>query len=204
MNTQKKSLKIPIITIIVAVLYILIFPITSYAEDAFNVVDLNSDAPRGAGFVSINDNFIAAKDNSTEYNLIMCGLKEGNKNAVKTALENNYVYYTTSVYSDDLSVKLVDNAFPDAEKYDANDTNGYDSQQCWAASVSNMLWMSGWAEHYNDVISQAPFSSEDDVFRLYNRKITDDGCNLIGSGIDWFLWVNFTIPHFQELHILRT
>ena len=50
-----------------------------------------------------------------------------------------------------------------------------DSEQCWAGVLADALWVNGWAEKLQNPITGNTFSSEDDVFRYYNRKITNDG-----------------------------
>ena len=55
-----------------------------------------------------------------------------------------------------------------------------------AATASNMLWVSGWAEKFVNPATGANFASEDEVFELFNTSFTDSGSE-VSSGIDWFL-----------------
>ena len=150
------------------------------ADAEAHIVHLNSTATRGAGYISVNETFTDQKGN--QYNLFMNGLKDENKDAMLHALS---LYYDAD--SED-GLTIYDDAFADAEKYDdyANsDTvvsyaemdpeQDNDSEQCWAGAAADALWVTGWAERLQNPITGNPFSSEDDVFRYYNRKITNDG-----------------------------
>ena len=95
--------------------------------------------------------------------VVMSGLTEGNKNdTVSTILD----YYNQL---GDYSLKLVNENYVDAEKYSTNKEDvGYDTQHCWAATSSNMLWSSGWAEY---IIPAA--ETVDDVLDYYTKRFTD-------------------------------
>lgn len=93
------------------------------------------------------------------------------------------------------SLKIVDSAIPDAEKWNSESSwgeNFTDSGLCWAASASNMLWISGWAERFINPATGQPFSSEDDIFAYYTKKFTDKGAD-VDRGIDWFFMGEFFI-----------
>jgi len=150
------------------------------ADTEAHTVHLNSKATRGAGYISVNETFTDQKGN--QYNLFMNGLKEENKDAMLHALS---LYYDAD--SED-GLTIYDDAFADAEKYDdyANSDTvvsyaemdpelDNDSAQCWASAAADALWVTGWAEKLQNPITGNAFSSEDDVFRYYNRKITNDG-----------------------------
>lgn len=150
------------------------------ADTEAHTVHLNSKATRGAGYISVNETFTDQKGN--QYNLFMNGLKDENKDAMIEALS---LYYDAD--SED-GLTIYDDAFADAEKYDdyANSDTvvsyaemdpevDNDSEQCWAGAAADVLWVTGWAERLQNPITGNAFSSEDDVFRYYNRKITNDG-----------------------------
>ena len=91
--------------------------------------------------------------------------------------------------------------FVDAEKWNSladtyDETN--DSNQCWAASISNMLWISGWTKGYNNPVSGQPFGSEDDIFRYFNEKITNRGCDF-APAVDFFFTGEFA-PDWNSAH----
>ena len=159
-----------------------------------NTVYLDSFATRGPGYISVNETFTDQKGN--QYNLFMCGLKEENKDAMLQALSQ---YYDPD---SEEGLTIYDDAFADAEKYDNHadsDVDSYDdsydeldndSAQCWAAAVSNALWVNGWAEKLQNPITGNTFSSEDDIFRYYNRKITNEGAET-KAGVDFFFMGEF-------------
>ncbi|MBR3667666.1 MAG: hypothetical protein IKN66_11010 [Ruminococcus sp.] len=147
-------------------------------------VRIDSGAERGAGFVSVNRTFTTDKGT---YQLILTGLKEDNKEAVVKAIEENYDPDASD------GIRLVDDAFPDCEKYltsghlpeESEITLEYDSKHCWAGSVSNMLWISGWADGLSDPDRERKFSSEDHIFEYFNDHFIDNGSEIY-AGIDWF------------------
>ena len=154
------------------------------AESATEVteVPLNSGANREADFLSVNETFATS---AGPRNLILYGLREGQKEPVLSALEK---YWDPEK---PVLLKLTDDAFPDAEKYDSDELRDIDSGLCWASSVSNMLWISGWAKEIVNPRSGEPFASEDDLFDYYFSKFTNDGLEYINSGIDWFFTGSF-------------
>ncbi len=161
-----------------------------FAADSL-VVDLNSGEARGAGYVAVNENFRAESD-GTDYRLIMNGLKVGNKTAFINAVAQNF---NPEV---DRAIKIVDEALPDAEKYDVDLETDIDSSLCWAASVANQLWVSGWAEHLTNPETGLNFSSEDEVFTYYNNSFTNYGCSSTNNAIDWFFMGEFYNPSFSR------
>jgi len=161
-------------------------PVQVFADMDPVEIELGSGAERGPGFVSANEFFEAGKGT---YDLILCGLKEENRAAVLKALSE---YYDPDVEN---PIRFVDSAFPDAEKYD-NSAGTYDSEHCWAGSVSNMLWMTGWAEGFSDPHTGADFSSEDDVFQYFNVKFSNYGNDHVASAVDWFFMGEFYNPPY--------
>ena len=159
-------------------------------EEGVRVVMLESGAEKGPGFTSVHKVFETPKGS---FDLTLCGLKEEQKEAVLKALSDYYVP------DGGTPVKLVDNAFPDAEKYDSTDRGiGYDSGHCWAGSASNILWMTGWAERFNNPRTGMPFTSEDDIFQYYNTRFTDNGCIKTDSAVDWFFMGEFYLPLYYS------
>ena len=164
-------------------------------------VEVNSGAQRSADFISVDDAFVTPDGT---FNLVMGGLKEGNRKAVLEALEKYYAVGSQA------PLALVDEAFPDAEKYDnqpeVNRLTGegfFDSMHCWAASTSNILWVSGWAPRIVNPNTGKPFSSEDDVFEYFNSSFSDAGSEA-KSGIDWFFMGEyFLISYGGDAHLLK-
>lgn len=147
------------------------------------IVELNSGAERNGEFTTVNKEF--QTENGT-LALIMNGLKDGNKDLLLAALAK---YYDAE---SDKMVKVIDAALPDAEKWDAYDESveAYDYGHCWAASASNMLWVSGWAGRFVNPDTGAKYSSEDEVFTTYNRSFSNAGAP-VDRGIDWFFMGEF-------------
>ncbi len=156
-----------------------------------HTVHLNSKATRGPGFISVNDTFTDQKGN--QYNLFMNGLKEENKDAMLKALA---MYYDAD--SED-GLTIYDDAFADAEKYDnyadSDEDLDNDSAQCWAGALADALWVNGWAEKLQNPITGNPFSSEDDVFRYYNRKISNEGADVTAAADFLFMGEFYMAPY---------
>ena len=180
-------------------------PDTAIAADMEeHTVHLNSKATRGAGYISVNETFTDQKGN--QYNLFMNGLKDENKDAMIEALS---LYYDAD--SED-GLTIYDDAFADAEKYDDyadSDTLishaemdpelDNDSEQCWAGALADALWVNGWAEKLQNPITGNTFSSEDDVFRYYNRKITNDGADT-DAAVDFLFMGEFYMAPYNSIH----
>ncbi len=167
-------------------------PDTSITADMEeHTVHLNSKATRGPGFISVNDTFTDQKGN--QYNLFMNGLKEENKDAMLKALA---MYYDAD--SED-GLTIYDDAFADAEKYDnyadSDEDLDNDSAQCWAGALADALWVNGWAEKLQNPITGNPFSSEDDVFRYYNRKISNEGADVTAAADFLFMGEFYMAPY---------
>ncbi|MBR6222683.1 MAG: Ig-like domain-containing protein [Lachnospiraceae bacterium] len=153
---------------------------TAYAGDSevVKVIDVPGTAESGAGYISVNEEITTA---SGKRRVILNGLKEGNKEAMVKAIEANYNE------SEDTTLKFVNKALPDAEKWDADalPENEYDSKFCWAATISNMLWTSGWAEKMKSPDTGKNFTSEDELFTFFSGRFANGGGD-IRVGIDWF------------------
>lgn len=167
----------------IVVLFCAVLPACA-AESASEAIEvqLNSGANREAGFLSVNETFATS---AGPRSLILYGLREGQEAPVLAALEK---YWNPD---SPVPLKLIDDAFPDAEKYVSDELRDIDSGLCWASSVSNMLWISGWAKGIVNPRSGEPFASEDDLFDYYFSKFTNDGLEYINSGIDWFFTGSF-------------
>ena len=171
----------------------------AYAETdnvfAFNSatreIELNSSAEHGEQIIPVNQSFVT-KDNKL-LRLTMIGLNNTNKFDFISALLNNYMYSNEN--GGDAPLKIIDESFVDAEKWDSGTKDlynpdyapyyyGYDSLHCWAASCANIIWMSGWNDRLIDPRSGSAFSSEDKIFEYYNMNFTDRG-NDADRAIDW-------------------
>ena len=159
------------------------------------VLRLDSGAEKEAGFIAIDEIFKTAQDQVRE--VVMTGLKEGNKDLLLACLEENY-----RETKEPVPLKIIDEAFCDAEKWDNTDEHAYyDTLQCWAASAANMLWMSGWTEYLEYPEGMQPFSSEDEIFRLYNNRFSDRGGD-IDRALDWFFMGEFFVTGIKKSTVL--
>ena len=145
----------------------------------------------GSRFISLHSAF---ESKSGELELILTGL---------TADSAAYVFEALKDFDpdDDAPFRLENEEFVDAEKWNVlSETydDGNDSNQCWAASVSNILLISGWAEGHNDTVTGKPFDSEDTIFEYYNSKITNRGCDA-KQALGWFFMGEFA-PDWVSSH----
>ena len=77
-----------------------------------------------------------------------------------------------------------DPALIDAEKFSTAES-GYDRLLCWAATASNMLWVSGHAQHAVNPYTNAVFADVDEVFDYFRRTFTDATGNT-DAGLQYF------------------
>jgi len=84
-------------------------------------------------------------------------------------------------------ISIKDLGYIDTEKMSTNFYAGTgDSQLCWAAATSNILWYTGWAQQVKNGDSTQRFKSEDDVLDLFMDTFVDDG-GWEEYGFTWFL-----------------
>ncbi len=145
----------------------------------------------GSRFISLHRSFTSKNG---ELELILTGLTEGSAAYVLDAL---------SAYDpdDDSPFRLENDEFVDAEKWSfitEEQDDEADSNQCWAAAVSDILLISGWAEGHNDTVTGTPFDSEDTIFEYFNTKITNRGCDA-QQALSWFFTGEFA-PDWESSH----
>ncbi len=170
--------------------------VTSPTEDT-NKTDENGTPNDGIGswegsrFISLHRSFTSKNG---ELELILTGLT--NESAA-------YVIDTLNDYDpdDEAPFRLENDKFVDAEKWcfiTEEQDDEADSNQCWAASVSDILLISGWAEGHNDTLTGKSFDSEDTIFEYFNAKITNRGCDA-QQGLGWFFTGEFA-PDWESSH----
>lgn len=103
----------------------------------------------------------------TTNEVYLTGLSAENVEEVQQAIIENYI--------DGKPFNLIDLNFIDAEKLVPGNS---DSNLCWAASCSNMLAYTGWAQ-------RAGFADEDEVFDLYNASFSNSA-GFQRNGLAWF------------------
>lgn len=59
-----------------------------------------------------------------------------------------------------------------------------DSQHCWAASVSNMLELTGWIRNAAEPDTSRRFTGTDDLFGFFNRAFRNEGA-YFDAAFDW-------------------
>ena len=145
----------------------------------------------GSRYISLHSSF---SSKSGDLDLILTGSTKDSAAYVLDALKDFDI-------NDDTPFRLEHDEFVDAEKWDTfADTyeGSTDSNQCWAASVSNILLISGWAEGHNDTLTGKPFESEDTIFEYYNARITNRGCDA-KQALGWFFTGGFS-PDWESSH----
>ncbi len=131
--------------------------------------------PMSALFVLQTPLGVMAADSITENGLTTTvkGLTEENRDEVL----NDFAQNIPECIEDGKSHRVENEALPDAEKYTTvEDEEGYDSYDdamCWAAAVSDVLWVSGYAEEAVNPLTNENFKSEDEVFDYYRHTFTD-------------------------------
>ena len=91
-----------------------------------------------------------------------------------------------SLEKDGVPLYYKDEYYIDAEKYNLKSA-GYDSQLCWAATASNILWMGGYAQGAVNPETGKFFKNEDELFHYFTHNFTD----LPGSpdeAVNWFFY----------------
>lgn len=147
--------------------------LTTLADDTFHY----SGDKRDVSYVSYDvDLDIAGLDNE-KYHIVMTALPEDIADKVIDFISANYKE------DSEVSMELTAENFLDAEKWSLNDD--LDSELCWAASASNMLWNSGWATSAINPMTGEPFYSEDEIFTYFTYRMTN-GPGFATSGIEWF------------------
>ena len=164
-------------------------------------VHLNSSAETATQPIE-SVNLLFNAPGGRKLNLIMYGVREGQKTALKKALED---YYSTSILIN-MPLKLIDAPFIDAEKYEHDPDRKIDSGYCWACSVSNMLWNSGWAKNCTKPLSStnSKFASEDEVFAYYYSRFSNYGVGNIAGAVDWFFMGEFYNLTYSQEASLKT
>ena len=84
-----------------------------------------------------------------------------------------------------MAAVLQDPSLIDAEKYSVMES-GYDSLLCWASTASNMLWISGHAQHAISPYTNEAFKNVDEVFDYFRQNFTDE-LGYIEGGLRYFL-----------------
>ncbi len=161
------------------------------AEDIRKNDENGTGSWEGSRFISLHTAF-SSKNGDSE--LILTGLTTDSAAYVLEALKD----YDPD---DETPFRLESDDFADAEKWNViseMQDDEEDSNQCWAASVANILLISGWAEGRKDTVTGKPFDSEDTIFEYYNAKITNRGCDA-DQALGWFFMGEF-VPDWESSH----
>lgn len=159
-------------------------------EESNEVVDENNDV---AGEATV-ENDEAASENVAENNnsnieesvnpedltILLRGLTENNKENTFNAINQ----YISTVLETGNTVTLTNPEYVDAEKY-STETKGYDSNHCWAATASNILWTTGYAQQAINPMTGENFKSEDEVLTYFSENFTDFA-GRPSDAVDWF------------------
>lgn len=147
--------------------------VTEETEDVYDTVGGSIDGIGGGEISSFDANISGSYKSVEEDGLvtILRGVRDIDKEVAFDYI-NKYigVILETGKY-----LPVENKYFVDAEKYKYPD---YDSNHCWAATASNILWTTGYAQ-------QAGFSSEDELMTYFTSNFTDlPGCP--EDGVNWF------------------
>ena len=148
-------------------------------------VTLDIKTAPSSEIMPVDTDFMSA--DGKKLRLTMTGLTASNTGSMLDALSKDFY----SGEGSDTPVKVTEASFIDAEKWNCLEGEkteyffGYDTLHCWAASCSNMLWLSGWADEITNPRTGKLFKSEDDIFEYYNVNFTDRGSDA-DRAIDWF------------------
>ncbi|MDO4189707.1 MAG: hypothetical protein Q4D29_12045, partial [Lachnospiraceae bacterium] len=128
-------------------------------------------------------NYKADKVLITPENLtvLLRGLDESNK--VNTMLIIDQ--YINTVVQERTPINITGSKFVDAEKYSTG-TPGFDSQHCWAATASNVLWTTGYAQKAINPQTGNYFMNEDEVLAYFTANFTDNPGDP-EDGVNWFM-----------------
>ena len=88
------------------------------------------------------------------------------------AILTRFAQEIPAALNSDMAYKLIIDSVRDAEKF-STVIDGYDSELCWAATASNMLWTSGYAQSAINPMTGTAFQSEDEVFNYFTQNFTD-------------------------------
>lgn len=128
-------------------------------------------------------NYKADKALITPENLtvLLRGLNDSNKADTMLLIDK----YVNTVVQQGLPVNITGPTFVDAEKFSTG-TAGFDSQHCWAATASNILWTTGYAQQAINPITNTNFRSEDEVLAYFTANFTDYP-GIPEDGVNWFM-----------------
>lgn len=129
--------------------------------------DVNSH-DNDSTYAGFTNNISNSYENVTPDNLtvILRGLSDANKQNTFDAINQ----YISAVINDGSSVTLKSPDYIDVEKYNAA---GYDTQHCWAATATNILWTTGYAQKAINPITKKAFATPDELFTYFSENFTD-------------------------------
>lgn len=122
---------------------------------------------------------VTAKVGKNNYTVTLRGVTDDNCLKVLSLVDDNI----DQLLEDGQHVKIIMPDFLDAEKYTCAN---YDSDLCWCAAASNLLWSSGYAQLAINPYTQKAFNNTDEVFD-YFRKTFGDMTGCIDSALTWFI-----------------
>ena len=101
----------------------------------------------------------------------------------------------------DRCFSVEDTGFIDAEKISLkNNIEHPESEFCWAAAASNVLWYTGWAGQVKDNV-KARFTSEDDVLDMFVNRFSNGG-SLEDHAIRWF-FNGYYEPYYENSDVAK-
>lgn len=147
--------------------------VTEETEDVYDTVGGSIDGIGGGEISSFDANISGSYKSVEEEGLVT--ILRGVRDIDKEVAFNFINQYIGVILETGKYLPVENKYFVDAEKYKYPD---YDSNHCWAATASNILWTTGYAK-------QAGFSSEDELMTYFTSNFTDlPGCP--EDGVNWF------------------
>ena len=164
----------------------------------------NPGTPRNVSLTSVNSFasgysaivFTFTDESGTSYEAVISGIKtesvaQYSDEATLIKIASDFI--TKDLVSDTIEPRIIEDP-EDTANYthdliDAEKTieDNYDSQLCWAATASNMLWQTGWAQDLTYADTGEPvFENEDELFDYFILSYSDSG-SVTGAGIEWYL-----------------
>ena len=113
--------------------------------------------------------------------VLLRGLTEDNKVNTMLLIDE----HIQRIFAENKHMEITGTTFVDAEKFSVG-TQGYDSQHCWAATASNILWLTGYAQKAVNPQTGTYFKSEDEVLSYFSANFTDFP-GAPSEGVDWFM-----------------
>ena len=117
---------------------------------------------------------------SDDTTVIVRGVPDGDQEETISVIDE----YLPKIMEKGNGLDINNPGFVDAEKYNLKE-KGYDSQHCWAATASNILWTTGYAQKAVNPKTGEAYKSADEVLTYFSENFTDDP-GTPDEAVEWF------------------